>query len=246
MATAAHATIELSACSHCAVRSRSLCAALDNLEINALNEIATRKALHDGEYFVFEGDFVHSFANVVSGVAKLTQSLEDGREQIVGVLFPSDFIGRAFSGPSSVYPCTVQAAGEVNLCVFPSARFDRLLGQFPNLERKILEQTQKELDTARDWLTMLGRKTASERVATFLYHFATRSAESGCKAGNAFEMPFTRADIADFTGLTYETVSRQISILRKQGIIASETPRHISYVDMERLAECAGRGLSAH
>ncbi|HKJ62812.1 MAG TPA: helix-turn-helix domain-containing protein, partial [Hyphomicrobiales bacterium] len=72
-----------------------------------------------------------------------------------------------------------------------------------------------------------------------------RWAESGCKEGHAFEMPFTRADIADFTGLTYETVSRQISILRKQGIIASESPRHISYVDMERLAERSGRGRSA-
>jgi CRP/FNR family transcriptional regulator len=59
-------------------------------------------------------------------------------------------------------------------------------------------------------------------------------------------MPFTRADIADFTGLTYETVSRQISLLRKQGIITFESPRHIAHVDMERLAECAGRALSAH
>jgi CRP/FNR family transcriptional regulator len=242
----ARANIEPSACTHCAVRSRGLCAALSGDEIGALNEIATRRTLHDGEFFVFEGDATQSFANVTSGVGKLTQSLEDGREQIVGVLFPSDFIGRAFAGPASVYPCTVQAAGEVKLCVFPAARFDQLLIRFPKLERKMLEQTQKELDTARDWLTMLGRKTASERVATFLYHFAMRFAESGCKAGHAFEMPFTRADIADFTGLTYETVSRQISLLRKQGIITFESPRHISHVDMERLAECAGRGLSAH
>jgi CRP/FNR family transcriptional regulator, anaerobic regulatory protein len=246
MAISAYATIQPSACSHCAVRSRSICGALDGEEICALNEIATRKTLHDGEFFVFEGDAAQAFANVVSGVVKLTQSLEDGREQIVGVLFPSDFFGRAFGSQNSVYPCTVQATGEVNLCIFPAARFDQLLVKFPNLERKMLEQTQKELDTARDWLTMLGRKTAPERVATFLYHFATRSAEAGCKAGHAFEMPFTRADIADFTGLTYETVSRQISILRKQGIIVAESPRHISFVDMERLAERAGRGLSAH
>ena len=218
--------------------------ALDGNEVCALNEIGTRRTLQDGEFFAFEGDVAKSFANVVSGVAKLTQCLEDGREQIVGVLFPSDFVNRVSDGPNSVYPCTVQAAGEVNICIFPAARFTQVLARFPKLERKMLEQAQKELDTARDWLTMLGRKTASERVATFLYYFATRSAEISCKKGHAFEMPFTRADIADFTGLTYETVSRQISILRKQGIIVSETPRHISYVDMEQLAERAGRGQS--
>lgn len=245
MAISAHANFEPNACSHCAVRGRGICEVLSSEEICALNEIGTRKTLQDGEFFAFEGDVAKSYANVVSGVAKLTQCLEDGREQIVGVLFPSDFISRVSAGSNSPYPCTVQAAGEINLCVFPSARFNQLLVRFPNLERKMLEQTQKELDTARDWLTMLGRKTASERVATFLYHFATRSAETGCKKGHAFEMPFTRADIADFTGLTYETVSRQISILRKQGIIASESPRHISYVDMERLAERAGRGRSS-
>lgn len=246
MTISAHAKVEINLCSHCAIRCRGFCAALDDDEIGALNEIATRKTLHDGEYFVFEGDFARSFANVISGVAKLTQSLEDGREQIVGVLFPADFIGRVFAGANSVYPCSVQAAGDVSLCVFPAARFGALLETYPNLERKMYEQIQRELDTARDWLTMLGRKTASERVATFLYHFATRSAEAGCKDGHAFEMPFTRADIADFTGLTYETVSRQISILRKQQIIVSESPRHISHVDMDRLAERAGRGLSAH
>ena len=241
MAVFAHADIEPCECSHCFIRNKGLCAALDSSEIVALNAIGVRKTFQDGEFFVFEGDAILSFATVVSGIVKLTQSIDDGREQIVGVLFPTDFIGGTFTGANSIYPCTAQAAGDLELCVFPATRFEQLLIRFPNLEHKVLEKTQKELDTVRDWMTMLGRKTASERVATFLYHFAIRTAESECKPGAAFDMPFTRADIADFTGLTYETVSRQISRLRKDGVIEMGSPRHIASVNMEELARRAGR-----
>ncbi len=241
MAASANIVPQQSLCDRCAVRSRSLCAALDASEIGALNAIATRKVLKDGELFALEGDPAISFANVISGVAKLTQTFDDGREQIVGVLFPSDFIGRIFLDGSNVHLCTVQAVGEVHLCVFPAARFERALHKYPHLERKLLERTQKELDTARDWITMLGRKTAPERVATFLHHLALRSAEAGCTPGDSFDMPLTRADIADFTGLTYETVSRQISRLRKDGVIVMTSPRRVDAVDMDALADRAGR-----
>jgi CRP/FNR family transcriptional regulator len=228
-------------CDSCAVRSRGLCAALSGGEIQALNSIATRKTLEDGEFFVIEGDPAISFANVISGVAKLTHTLDDGREQIVGLLFPSDFIGQVISGSHNTFSCTVQAAGRVQLCVYPASRFSQLVERFPKLEHTMLEKTQKELDTVRGWMTMLGRKTATERVATFLHHLAMRTAEASCSAGDGFDMPFTRADIADFTGLTYETVSRQITRLRKDGIIQMETPRRVAAVDLARLAECAGR-----
>ena len=228
---------EPSACAVCAVRHRALCAALTPDEIAGLNRISQRRRFADGEIVALEGEeFPHG--NVVSGVAKLVRGLEDGREQIVGLLFPSDFMGRPMATGSGL-PHTVQATTELELCVFPREPFEALIAQHPALERKLLERTLGELDAARDWMLLLGRKTAAERVATFLHTIALRAREVGCgsdRAALGFEIPLTRQDMADFMGLTIETVSRQMTKLRKDGVIVLEGNRRIARVDMARLA----------
>ncbi|XWN33159.1 MAG: Crp/Fnr family transcriptional regulator [Devosia sp.] len=230
------------ACRSCAIRHRGLCEVLTPVEIDALNRIAQRRKLRPGEVFLVEGEDAVSFANITSGVAKLVRSLEDGREQIVGLLFPSDFMGRVFQKGSAAAPMpyTVQAASELSLCAFPSGPFEAILSEHPKLEHKLLERTLSELDAARDWMLLLGRKTAPERVATFLHHIATRCAEAGGDPTEGFDLPLTRADMADFIGLTIETVSRQITKLRKDGVIVLAGSRRIATVDMERLAARAG------
>lgn len=233
---------EPAACASCAVRHRSLCAALTGAEVEALNRISTRRTLEPGENFAIEGDPSVAFANILGGVAKLVRGMEDGREQIVGLLFPSDFIGRALvrGETEPTVPFTVQAATAVEVCSFPVSGFESVMSRYPSLEHKLLERTLSELDAARDWMLLLGRKTATERVATFLHHIARRCASAGCAPGENFDLPLTRADMADFTGLTIETVSRQMSKLRKDGILHMEGTRHVTRVDMGRLAERAG------
>ena len=231
--------IEPIACATCAVRHRSLCAALTSAEIAGLNRISQRRRFGAGEIVALEGDDAFAHGNVVSGVAKLVRGLEDGREQIVGLLFPSDFMGRPLA-PGTGTPHTIQAATVVEMCVFPRRPFDALIAEHPSLERKLLERTLGELDAARDWMLLLGRKTAAERVATFLHTIARRSREVGCGPGQegweGFDIPLTRQDMADFIGLTIETVSRQVTKLRKDGVIVLEGNRRIARVDMGRLA----------
>lgn len=232
-------------CSGCAVRNMSLCGALSDREIGALNAISSRRNLQAGEIYAVEGDEAVSFANVVSGVAKLVRGLEDGREQIVGLLFPSDFMGRTFGqGRPALIPYTVEAATELELCTFTSTGFEAVVEDHPALERKLLERTLGELDAARDWMLLLGRKSAGERVATFLHHIARRCGSMGCAAshgpGDGFDLPLSRSDMADFIGLTIETVSRQISKLRKDGILVMDGTRRIAAVDLERLGDRAG------
>ena len=223
------------ACATCAVRHRSLCAALTSEEIAGLNRISQRRNFASGEVVALEGDETFAHGNVVSGVAKLVRGLEDGREQIVGLLFPSDFMGRPLA-PGQGAPHTIQAATKLELCVFPREPFDALIADHPALERKLLERTLGELDAARDWMLLLGRKTAAERVATFLHTIARRSREVGCEPAAGFDLPLTRQDMADFIGLTIETVSRQVTKLRKDGVIVLEGNRRIARVDMARLA----------
>ncbi|MEM7521886.1 MAG: Crp/Fnr family transcriptional regulator [Pseudomonadota bacterium] len=227
-------------CANCAIRHSGLCGALSRDELANLNAIAQRRTLKTGQSHVFEGDVAQSFANVSHGVGKLVRGAADGRSQIVGLLFPSDFIGGSVAGASSeVEAYSVEAVSELELCVFPRSKFETLLHDYPALESKLLSKTLNELQIARDWMVLLGRKTAEERVATFLLHIAGKMSNVGCKNEASFALPLGRADIADYIGLTLETVSRQLSRLRKDGVIVVEGSKHVTFVDVDALKERA-------
>jgi len=157
-------------------------------------------------------------------------------------LFPPDFVGRAYSQNN---PYFAEAASPVELCCFPRDGFERLLKEFPGLEHRLFERTLNELDSAREWMVLLGRKTAQEKVASFLFLLAKRSLMIGCAHAPsptqaAFELPLTRADIADYLGLTIETVSRQITRLKAQGQINLMDTLHISVPNIAALGDVAG------
>ncbi|MEO0487512.1 MAG: Crp/Fnr family transcriptional regulator [Pseudomonadota bacterium] len=226
-----------SKCSACAVRNSSLCGVLSDDELLALSAISRRKVLSPGQFHVFEGDEATEFANVISGVAKLVRGAPDGRTQIVGLLFPSDFLGGTSKDSE---PCSIEAASEIELCLFPRDKFRALLDTHPMLEHRLLKRTLNELQVARDWMVLLGRKTAMERVATFLLHVSERMQNQGCGSSLVFDLPLSRTDIADHIGLTVETVSRQVSRLRKDGIIVMEGTRRIIDIDRAALSDRAG------
>lgn len=229
-------------CGLCAVRHRAICGALGEVELRELNRIAHGKRVAQGRVIMSDAEPADFFANIVSGVVKLTKTLSDGRQQIVGLLFAPDFLGRAFSGNNTYF---AEAATDVELCCFPNAGFERILKRFPDMERRLFERTLDELDGARDWMVLLGRKTASEKVASFLLMIARRSTAIGCEhsvsEGPAImELPLSRADIADYLGLTIETVSRQMTKLKALGVIRLEGGRHFAVPHMPALADAAG------
>jgi CRP/FNR family transcriptional regulator len=175
---------------------------------------------------------------------KLSKILPDGRQQTIGLGFPPDFIGRAF-GQENV--CFVSAVTDVTVCTFPKELFNDYLMKTPPLEHKLFQLTLDELDSARDWMVMLGRMTALERTATMLLKFSSKrhlgvldtpSAEGNLK----FELPLTRAEISDFLGLTIETVSRQFTQLRNMGLIKIEHQRYVEVLDYDGLLAASGQG----
>jgi len=227
-------------CQACEARHKGVCGALAAEQLIDLNKQSVRKRVEPGVELLGETRQTESYANIISGVVKLTKMMADGRQQIVGLQFAPDFLGRPFRSDSAI---TADAATEVNVCSFPKKMLDRMIKDTPELEHKLLEQTLKELDEARDWMLTLGRKTASEKVASFLYLIATHiNPEAGVvEGGMRFDLPLTRADIADFLGLTIETVSRQLTKLRKDGVILIHNNRHVEVPSLARLAECASR-----
>jgi CRP/FNR family transcriptional regulator len=224
------------------VRNRAICSALDKDEISMLNGIGRRRSLAAGESLIWEGEDSVLVANVIEGVLKLSTGTEDGREQIVGVVYPSDFIGRPFGGTTNH---GVTALTDSRVCVFARSDFDSFAREHPALEHKLLQRTLTELDRTRRWMLLLGRKSASEKVASFLVELSDRLVPTTCEAvheGKAtrFILPFSRQQIADVLGLTIETVSRQFTRLRNEGIIDLPSRREVVICDYLALSAEAG------
>ncbi len=206
-------------CQECSVRQTALCASMGDKEIDTLSAIGRRKRFPAGQVIAWSGDPNTACANVVSGALKVTASTEDGREQIVGLLYQGDFAGQPFQEEATL---TITALSDTDLCLFPRPAFERALGEHPRLERLLLRRTMDSLDEARRLMLSLGRKNAQERIGCFLLDVVERTAPKGSPVPLRIELPISRGEMADFLGLTIETVSRQLTKLRSCGIIAFE------------------------
>ena len=227
-------------CSQCVVRNRAICAGLLPDELLVLGRLGRKQVVERGQTVAWEGEESLIVANVIAGVLKISMSMSDGREQIVGVVFPSDFIGRPF-GKASPYSITALTPAE--LCIFTRSAFDKFAREHHELEHKLLRRTLDELDRAREWMLLLGKKSAGERIATLLLEMSTRLGEQGCHADlsdlNQFDLPLDRQQIGDLLGLTIETVSRQLTKLKSDGLIDLPDRKHVIINDRMRLTELA-------
>ncbi|GAA6161648.1 MULTISPECIES: transcriptional regulator FnrL [Ruegeria] len=225
-------------CADCPIRHRAVCAHCDADELEELESIKYYRSFEAGQTVIWSGDQMNFVGSVVSGIASLTQTMEDGRTQMVGLLLPSDFVGRP--GRESA-PYDVQATTDVVMCCFRKKPFEELMNTTPHIAHRLLQMTLDELDAAREWMLVLGRKTAREKIASLLSIIARRDASINQKGGAiVFDLPLTREAMADYLGLTLETVSRQISALKKDEVILLEGKRHVTIPDMGRLMEEAG------
>ncbi len=229
-----------SGCENCPIQYRAVCAYCDKPELLLLESLKSYKIYAAGDSIVWAGDDMRFVGSVVTGVASLSQTLEDGRRQMVGLLLPSDFVGRP--GRTQA-PFDVEATTEVTLCRFERKPFEKLLRDMPSLRERMLEMALDELDAAREWMLLLGRKTAREKIASLISIISRRDADvmvSGEHYAADFDLKLTREAMADYLGLTLETVSRQINALKKDGVIALAGKRRVRILDIARLIQETG------
>ncbi len=232
--------IDLKSCSNCPIRHRAVCAKCEPDELSRLEEIKYYRSYEAGQPIVWAGDQMDFVASVVSGIATLSQTMEDGRTQMVGLLLPSDFLGRP---GRTVAPYDVTANSDLTLCCFRRKPFETMMNDTPHIGQRLLEMTLDELDAAREWMLILGRKTAREKIASLLSIIAHREAalqHTEPEDGSAFDLPLTREAMADYLGLTLETVSRQISALKRDKVIELQGKRRVIIPDIEVLIEETG------
>lgn len=223
-------------CETCNGRGSSLCGNADPPALSELCALALPRQVRPGETIMRAGERPSFVANVLMGWVRLSKSLPDGRTQIIDVRGPGTFIGATFGHASDI---TAEAVGDVLLCCLDTAEFEAILHRHPRFSHSYLLRVLEELQEARDWMVLLGCRSAKERVAAYLWRLLERS-DPAEVASDGVEIPLSRGDLSQLVGLTLETTSRQISRLNAEGVIALSGPRHFRIGDEDRLRELAG------
>lgn len=218
------------------MRALSVCGALKVEDLHRLDRILTHVRVAPGQVVFMEADPADHLFVLTEGCVKIYKLLADGRRQITGFLYPSDFLGLALLDQ---YAYTAEAVTESALCRFPRRQLEGLLEEFPELEKRLLGVASNELASAQDQMMLLGRKTAEEKVVSFMLMLERRAAQRGASAPG-IELPMSRADIADHLGLTTETVSRCFTRLRDKSLISFSNPHVVNVRDRGAMAEIAG------
>jgi CRP-like cAMP-binding protein len=184
-----------------------------------------------GQTIVVEGDPIEGWFRIAGGAVRLSKSTPDGRRQVIDFLIAGECFGIS---SEEHYGYTVEAIARTTLVRHSRARLEAAIEAQPELARRLFRIACADLQRARQHLLLLGRKSADEKLASFLLGLAARL---GTRDG--VQLPMSRQDMADYVGLTIETVSRTLTRLRRQGLIALRTPQQVVLLRPDRLRRIA-------
>lgn len=222
-------------CQHCQVRPLSICGALADDELVEMSALAHRACIAPRSAIFGQGDDAMSVYNITSGTIRLSRLLPDGRRQIVGFALAGDFLGLSLAECHSFAAESVDA---VTVCRFSRTGFSDMVDRKPHLLRRLHSYAMHELSIAQEQMVVLGRRNAEEKVAAFLVGLRDRRARLTGHASVHVPLPMSRQDIADFLGLTIETVSRTFTRLAndKNIVVVPDGVRLLNVDRLEKLA----------
>ncbi|MEQ9639735.1 MAG: helix-turn-helix domain-containing protein [Alphaproteobacteria bacterium] len=224
-------------CAACPVRRLSFCAVFDRDELNLLDRISGDRHSEAGSALFHEGDEATRIYVVRDGCLRLYRLLPDGRRQIIGFGLPGDFLGLA---SRDGYAYTAEAVVDSKVCWMRRRDADDLQARHPKLSRKLLEMSEEEHVRDHEHMLTLGRRAPQERVAAFLLQHLARHVRRFGRDDDRLVLEMTRLDIADYLGLTIETVSRTFTRLRSQGLITLARSHEVRLNDQQALRDLVG------
>lgn len=186
-----------------------------------------------------EGDRADRAFQILSGVLMLYKLLADGRRQVVELLGPGDMFGLSLDAS---YDCSAECLVPCSVVAYDRSAFERS----PALLRTLNRCMQAQMGALREHAMLLGRKSALERVASFLLRCVPNRSPHACVGPHVMgeraevHLTMTRQEIADYLGLTIETVSRAFSELRRRGILVTEKPEEVRITDVCRVCRLTG------
>jgi len=225
-------------CSNCTLSSLCLPVSLNMTEIDRLDNIIDKsRPLKKGEHLFRQGQPFTSLYAIRAGTIKSYSITNEGEEQITGFYFPGELVG--LSGvDSGTYPVSAKVLETTTVCEIPFTRLDELAGELPELRRQIMRTMSKEIRDDQQMMLLLSKKTAEERIATFLLKLSQRFEVRGYSK-TRFRLSMSRNEIGNYLGLAVETVSRIFTRFQKSGLIQVEG-KEVEVVDLPELYRLSG------
>jgi CRP/FNR family transcriptional regulator len=229
-------------CEQCSLTELCLPRGLSESDLETLDRMVKRPQPVQKNSIVFRcGDRLDSLFAVRSGTIKLCLASDDGEEQILGFYLPGEIFGLD-AIESGRHTCTATALETSSVCAFPYANLSDICRQIPTLHEQLMQLVGKELNNENRLLLTIGKKSAEERLATFLLSLSSRFSRLGYSS-NEFRLTMSRQEIGNYLGLTIETVSRILTRFQKAGLIAIER-RFVTILDMPALRATCGHGVA--
>lgn len=198
----------------------------------SVSEPARLETFSPGQTIFFEGCEAESYFEIVSGTVRCCSLTEDGRRQIYRFAVEGEMLGL---GGEQHYGYSAEAVTPVTMRRYRLSSLEAAMAEDQRLRERVVQALRDELAAVRTQMMLLGRLSAAERIVSFLRDLAARCTDQdGC-----IHLAMTRADIADYLGLTLETVSRKINMLKRLGVIELATPSRVRIMDFARLDEVA-------
>ena len=225
-------------CKECSLSPLCLPLSLNMEDIDALDNIVKRgRPLKKGEFLFRQGDNFTSVFAVRTGALKTFSVTDGGEEQITGFHLPSELVG--MSGmDAEAYPVSAQALETTSLCEIPYEKLDELSVQLPQLRRQLMRMMSREIRDDQQMMLLLSKKTADERIATFLVNLSARFRARGYSA-NQFRLAMSRSEIGNYLGLAVETVSRVFTRFQQNGLLQADG-KEVQILDSVELCSLAG------
>jgi len=224
-------------CQNCSISELCLPFTLNDQELTTLDDIIDRKRpIHKGDKIFTDGQEMHALFAIRSGTFKTFTVNEQGEEQITGFHLAGDLLGFDAIADTE-HKSFAQALETSMVCEIPYDNLDSLSNTMPKLKKQVLRLMSNEIRTDQEMLTLLNRKNAEQRVATFLVSLSDRYHARGLSASE-FRLTMTRSDIGNYIGLTVETISRLLNRFHKNGLIKVDG-KLITILDIDELIDCA-------
>ena len=223
-----------SACAFCSVSTSGLCAALTSAQLVEFERMGKHAMFAPKEALFSQGEVSTRIFIVTEGVVRLYKLLSDGRRQVIGFKLAGDIVGLS---AAETHALSGDAINHVAACQLSKQSFARFSHEKPAMLRKMNELANRELARAHERMMLLGRFSADEKMASFLVGWRERLAGLG-RAKIDVPLPMSRRDIADYLGLTIETVSRTFTKLEKENVVAV-IPGGVRIVDERRAVQLA-------
>jgi CRP/FNR family transcriptional regulator, anaerobic regulatory protein len=219
-------------CAHCPVRDHSLCAGMNTSDLIRIAEKTDQIEAPSGAAIFYEGDPAQFFYTIREGVARLVRNFPDGRRSILGFLHGGDFLGGNFGG--QFYNTTAEAVTKLQYFRVSVKDLKLLSDEYSGLNDNLSIMISDRLNAANDHIVLLSRKTEIERVSAFLL-----ASSDWCGGSQRFDLLMARTDIADYLGLTIETIRRTITRLTEGQTISLHSHHKVEILDLIELKALA-------